>query len=37
VIELVETQGGREMLGEWVGDEAARGMGEFWEGEWVVE
>ncbi|KAM0799114.1 hypothetical protein BDR22DRAFT_338551 [Usnea florida] len=34
---LGETEGGREMLGRWLGEEEGRGVVEFWEGEWIVE
>ena len=37
VIELAETEGGRGVLGEWLGGEEGKGVREFWEGEWIVE
>lgn len=36
VARLCETDGGRGVLGEWLGEEG-KGIGEFWEGEWFVE
>lgn len=37
VAELAGTDGGRGVLGEWLGGEEGRGVAEFWEGEWIVE
>ncbi|KAL6715830.1 hypothetical protein ACLMJK_006791 [Lecanora helva] len=37
VLELVGTEEGKVTLEEWVGAEEARGLVEFWEGEWIVE
>ncbi|CAF9940040.1 hypothetical protein IMSHALPRED_001731 [Imshaugia aleurites] len=34
---LCETERGRRVLGEWLGEEEGRGVVGFWEGEWVVE
>jgi len=38
-MELATREGerGRGVLGEWIGEREARGMREFWEGEWIVE
>ena len=36
VVELATSERGREVLGNWLGGEA-EGLGEFWEGEWIVE
>lgn len=33
---MAETEGGKEVLGEWLGEEG-KGVAEFWEGEWIVE
>jgi len=37
VIELAGSESGGEVLTEWVGEREARGIREFWEGEWIVE
>ena len=37
VVELAQTNRGREMLGQWVGAGEKRGLAEFWEGEWICE
>ncbi|KAF6233402.1 hypothetical protein HO173_008334 [Letharia columbiana] len=34
---LAGTEGGRGVLGEWLGEEGGKGVAEFWEGEWMVE
>lgn len=34
---LAGTEGGRGVLGEWLGEEEGKGVAEFWEGEWIVE
>ncbi|KAL2058613.1 hypothetical protein ABVK25_001341 [Lepraria finkii] len=37
VLELAQTDKGRETLGQWVGAGETRGLAEFWEGEWICE
>ncbi len=37
VAELAGTEGGKGVLGEWLGGQEGKGVGEFWEGEWIVE
>lgn len=37
VAELTSTDRGREHLAEYLNEVNARDLGEFWEGEWIVE
>lgn len=37
VARLAETEVGRGVLGEWLGEEEGKWVAEFWEGEWIVE
>lgn len=34
---LAGAEGGRGVLGEWLGEEEGKGVAEFWEGKWIVE
>lgn len=36
-MELAGTERGRRYLAEYLGEDCARGLSEFWEGEWIIE